>query len=75
MQNTKAVDDVTGKTECALILVIQEFNSVEFGAPVTRCLTIKTQIPTENYNVASIYYILMNFYYGSAYKNFKKSCF
>lgn len=57
MQNTKAMDHVTGKAECALILVIQEYNSFDFGAAVTRCLTIKNQIPTENYNAAFIYYV------------------
>lgn len=49
------MDHVTGKTECALVLVIWEYNSFDFGAPVTKCLTIKNQIPTENYNVAFIY--------------------
>lgn len=31
MQNTKAVDHVIAKSECALILIIQEYNSFEFG--------------------------------------------
>lgn len=61
MQNTKAMDHVIAKTEYVLILVIQEYNAFDFGAPVTRCLTIRNQRPTENDNVAFVYYIFMNF--------------
>lgn len=61
MQNTKAMDHVIAKIEYVLILVIQEYNAFDFGGPVTRCLTIRNQIPTENDNVAFVYYIFMNF--------------
>lgn len=61
MQNTKAMDHVIAKIEYVLILVIQEYNTFDFGAPVTRCLTIRNQIPTENNNVAFVYYLFMNF--------------
>ena len=52
---------VVAKTECVLILGIQEYNCFDFGVLMPRCLTIKNQIPTENYNVAVIYGIVMNF--------------